>query len=185
VLERIGRGSRVYLANPLEVSALAFAEVLATVPARAGGFNADPSNYVQMLATLKPGDTLHLAAGTYAPTGSTPLPLSTLNGRPSQWITVTGPAADPPTAVFVASPDGCCNVVEITDSSYLAIDNLYIDGNHVNSAFGISAGGDASNLVHDIQIEGCTLVNMDTTETRPTSVSKTTASRGKRPPGVG
>src|ERR1700722_17883261 len=82
--------------------------VLAARTSRAADVNADPSNYTQLLGTLKPGDTLHLAAGTYAPTGSTPLSLSGLNGTPSQWITVTGPPADPPTAVFQASPDGCC-----------------------------------------------------------------------------
>jgi hypothetical protein len=129
--------------------------------ARAADVNADPSNYTQMLATLEPGDTLHLAAGTYAPTGSTPLPLSNLKGTASQWITVTGPAAEPPTAVFRASPDGCCDIVEITNSSYLAIENLYIDGNHVSGAFGISAKGGTSNLVHDIRVDGNTFVNID------------------------
>ncbi len=142
------------------VSVLAVVLLLET-PAHAADVNADPSNYVQMLATLKPGDTLHLAAGMYAPTGSTPLPIANLNGTASQWITVTGPAADPPTAVFRASPDGCCNIVDITSSSYLAIENLDVDGNHVNGAFGISAGGGTSNLVHDIRVEGCTLVNID------------------------
>ncbi|HEY6458818.1 MAG TPA: hypothetical protein VIY73_01670, partial [Polyangiaceae bacterium] len=135
--------------------------MLRAAPARAADVNADPSNYTKVLATLHPGDTLHLAAGKYAPTGSTPLPLSNLNGTASQWITVTGPATTPPTAVFDASPDGCCNVVEITNSSYLAIENLTVDGNHVNGAFGISAKGETSNLVHDIRVEGCTLVNMD------------------------
>lgn len=130
-------------------------------PAHAADVNADPSNYVSALATLKPGDTLHLAAGTYAPTGSTPLAISNLAGTASQWITITGPATDPPTAVFQASSDGCCNVVEITNSSYVAIENLYIDGMHVSGAFGISAKGETSNLVHDIQVEGCTLVDMD------------------------
>ncbi|HEX8793079.1 MAG TPA: MYXO-CTERM sorting domain-containing protein [Polyangiaceae bacterium] len=129
--------------------------------ARAADVNADPSNYTTALATLKPGDTLHLAAGKYAPMGSTPLPLSNLNGTSSQWITVTGPPADPPTAVFQASPDGCCNVVEITNSSYLAIENLYIDGMHVAGAFGISAKGETSNVVHDVRVESCTLVDMD------------------------
>jgi hypothetical protein len=140
---------------------LASAVVSLAMPAHATDVNADPSNYTQLLTTLKPGDTLHLAAGTYAPTGSTPLPLSNLQGTSSQWITVTGPPVDPPTAVFRASPDGCCDVVEITNSSYLAIESLYIDGNHVNSAFGISAKGETANLVHDIRIDSNTLVNID------------------------
>ena len=149
---------------PLLTALAALAALAATAiahPARAADVNADPSNYVQVLGTLHPGDTLHLAAGTYAPTGSTPLPLSNLNGTPSQWITVTGPAADPPTAIIQASPDGCCNIVEITRSSYLAVEHLLIDGNHVDSAFGISAKGGTSNLVHDIRIEDNTLVHID------------------------
>jgi len=144
------------------VASLVAASLLPSVRlARAADVNADPSNYKAALATLKPGDTLHLAAGTYAPMGSTPLPLSNLNGTASQWITVTGPSADPPTAVFQASPDGCCDVVEITNSSYLAIENLYVDGMHVDGAFGISAKGGTSNVVHDIRVESCTLVDMD------------------------
>jgi hypothetical protein len=129
--------------------------------ARAADINADPSNYATAVAMLKAGDTLHLAAGTYAPTGSTPLPLSNLQGTASQWITITGPATNPPTAVFQASPDGCCNIVELTNSSYLAIENLYLDGMHVAGSFGISAKGGTSNLVHDVLVESCTFVHMD------------------------
>lgn len=144
------------------VASLVAAWLLPSVQvARAADVNADPSNYTTALATLKPGDTLHLAAGTYAPMGSTPLPLSNLNGTSSQWITVTGPPTDPPTAVFHASPDGCCNVVEITNSSYLAIENLDLDGMHVAGSFGISAKGGTSNVVHDIRVESCTMVDMD------------------------
>src|SRR5579859_6796754 len=83
---------------------------------------ADPTDYVAKLGTLKPGDTLHLAADTYDT-----LAISNLNGTASQWITITGPAVDPPTAVIVASPDGCCNVVELTDSSFVALVNLKVD----------------------------------------------------------
>ncbi len=63
--------------------------------------------------------------------------------------------------MFQASPDGCCNIVEISNSSYVAIECLYLDGMHVAGSFGISAKGETSNLVHDIRIESCTLVNMD------------------------
>ena len=148
-------------ASPLVAAAIGTLVVLGSRSSRAADVDADPGNYTQVLGTLKPGDTLHLAAGTYAPTGSTPLSLSGLNGTPSQWITVTGPAVDPPTAVFQASPDGCCDVVEITNSSYLAIESLYVDGGHVNGAFGISAKGGTTNLVHDIEVESCTITNVD------------------------
>ena len=124
--------------------------------AAAATVQADPSNYVAKLGTLHPGDTLQLAAGTYVG-----LALSNLDGTASQWITVSGPAVDPPTAVIQASPSGCCNVVDITNSSFLAIENLLIDGNHVPSAFGISAGGGTANVVHDIRIDGNTIVHCD------------------------
>jgi MYXO-CTERM domain-containing protein len=153
--------SRIFCPRHTVAAVLASLVGSVSMPARAADVYADPSNYTQMLGTLKPGDILHLAAGTYAPTGSTPLPLSNLNGTSSQWITVTGPPAFPPTAVFRASPDGCCNIVEITNSSYLAIENLYVDGNHISGEFGISAKGGTSNLVHDIRVDGNRFVNID------------------------
>jgi MYXO-CTERM domain-containing protein len=130
--------------------------VLSARAAGAMDVMADHTDYVAKLATLKPGDTLHLAADTYDT-----LAISNLNGTASQWITITGPAADPPTAVIQASPDGCCDVVELTNSSFVALVNLKVDGNHVNSAFGVSAKGETGNLVHDVRIEGCTLVDID------------------------
>jgi hypothetical protein len=101
-------------------------------PVAAADLLAGPSNVQPRLALVKPGDTLHLAAGSYAG-----LALSNLNGTASQWIIVTGPDTDPPTAIVQGPSDGCCDVVEITDSSYLAIEDLQIDGNHVPSAFGV------------------------------------------------
>jgi Right handed beta helix region len=117
---------------------------------------ADTMNYQAKLATLQPGDTLQLAAGTYSG-----LVLSNLNGTSSQWITITGPAVDPPTAIIQAPASGCCNVVEIKNSSFLAVVSLQIDGNHVPGAFGVSTDGDMSNNVHDIRIEDCLIVNCD------------------------
>ena len=64
----------------------------------------------------------------------------------------------------MADPGPCCNTVEIQDSSYVAITNLTIDGNHVDGAFGLSAKGGASNRVHNIRVEGCTFINHDTSQ---------------------
>jgi hypothetical protein len=47
---------------------------------------ADPSDYRALLKTLKPGDMLSLAPGTYPR-----LPIIGLNGTASAWITITGP----------------------------------------------------------------------------------------------
>src|SRR5436190_13137362 len=78
---------------------------------------ADPSTYKALVSTLQPGDTLTLSAGTYV--GN--LNPSNLNGNPSAWITIQGPASGPP-AVFLA--DAFNNTVEISNCSYLAIRNL-------------------------------------------------------------
>jgi hypothetical protein len=51
--------------------------------------------------------------------------------------------------------------VEITKSSYVALRNLTIDGRGVDGAFGVSAKGGTSNLVHHIAIEGCTFLHHD------------------------
>ncbi len=110
---------------------------------------ADPTTYRDVVPTLQPGDVLTLAPGTYART----LPITGLNGTAAAWITIRGPAAGPP-AIFLADPGPCCNTVELTDTSYLALEHLVIDGNGVVGAFGISA---KAGLVHDIRIEGCTL----------------------------
>src|ERR1051325_11293636 len=92
---------------------LAAALLLFARNARAADVNGDPSTYKTLLAALKPGDTLHLAAGHYPL-----LALSNLNGNASAWITITGPASGAP-AVIDADPGPCCNTIEITNSSYL------------------------------------------------------------------
>jgi MYXO-CTERM domain-containing protein len=121
--------------------------------ASAGDKQADPATYAGIVAGLVAGDTLHLAAGTYTQR----LSLSQLNGTPSQWITITGPDSGPP-AIFVADAGPCCNTVEIADSSYLAIEHLTINGNHVDGAFGVSA---KQGVVHHIRVEGCDFLDHD------------------------
>ena len=130
------------------------AALLLLVPrlASAADKNADPSSYQSMLATLAPGDTLHLAAGTYHL-----LPLANLNGDTAHPITITGPSSGAP-AIIQADTGPCCNTIEISNSSFLVVRNLTVDGLHVAGAFGVSA---ASGSVHDITIEGCTFVNHD------------------------
>ena len=136
------------------VRAMLGAVVAVAPPAAAADINADPSTYNSLLPSLTPGDTLHLAAGHYPL-----LSISNMNGAPSAWITITGAPGDPPPTIVDADPGPCCNTVEITNSSYVAIENLTIDGHAIDGAFGISAKGGANNLVHDIRIEGCSLIN--------------------------
>lgn len=126
--------------------------LLAAVPAAARDLSATSSNYKAAVAALVPGDVLHLAAGDYGL-----LSIRNLNGTSTDWITIAGPDTGPP-ATFHADPGPCCNTVEIAESSYVALKNVTIDGGHVDGAFGISA---QSGVVHDILVEGCSLVNHD------------------------
>ncbi len=59
--------------------------------ANAGDINADPTSYKAALAMLKPGDTLHLAAGQYPP-----LVVSGLNGSAASPITIAGASGGEP-----------------------------------------------------------------------------------------
>jgi hypothetical protein len=109
-----------------------------------------PSTYRKVLPTLRPGDTLFLAAGTYPL-----LRISHLRGTPLQCIAVTGPPSGARTVIegTIGRP-----TVKIANSSYVAIKNLTIDSRGVPGAFGISADGGQSNITHHILIEGNTLV---------------------------
>src|SRR5258708_3559262 len=107
-------------------------------PAVAAVVSANPSNCRALLTTLKPGDTLNLAPGTYPR-----LNINGLNGAPDKWITITGPPSGP-TAIIIGEPE--YNTVEILNSSYLAIENLRIDSRGIPGAFGISARYHEENL---------------------------------------
>jgi hypothetical protein len=122
-------------------------------PGGAAVVNATPSNYGSLLNTLKPGDTLNLASGTYSR-----LNIRNLNGVPDAWITITGPLSGPP-AIIAGAPES--NTVEILNSSYLAIENLRIDSRGIPGAAGISARYHEENLTHHIRIEGNTLVGQN------------------------
>ena len=133
-----------------------FAAVICAVlcsTASAANIQADPGSYRKLLRTLKPGDTLVLSAGKYPR-----LPISKLNGTPDAWITITGPTSGAP-AVILGEPES--NTVEISDSSYLSIENLRIDSQGIPGAFGISARGHENNLTHHIRIEGNTFVGQN------------------------
>lgn len=111
--------------------------------------DADPSNYEAIVPTLVAGDTLNLAPGTY--TGN--LDIVGLAGTEASPITIAGPADG--SAVFVGN--GCCNTVELVDSSYVVVQNLTVDGQGLDGVFGVSAKG-ATNVVHHITIEGCRFI---------------------------
>lgn len=111
---------------------------------------ADASNYRALLPTLKPGDTISLAAGQYPR-----LPITGMNGTESAWITIAGPSSGPPAVIVGAEGH---NTVEIVNSSYVALENLRIDSRGIPGAFGISAKGGEENMTHHIRVEGNNLV---------------------------
>ncbi|MBE7490616.1 MAG: putative Ig domain-containing protein [Planctomycetes bacterium] len=114
--------------------------------------NADPSNYTTLLATLTPGDTLQLAAGTY----TNRLVINGLHGNSANWITIQGPATG--TATFNGVSGN--NTVSLRNCSYIAIRNIRVDclGLAVD---GIKAEGYTTtpHTVHNMLIEGVTIVN--------------------------
>ncbi len=123
-----------------------------SVDAFAVDVQATPADYKAKVNALQPDDVLHLAAGTYDH-----FSISGLNGTESEPITITGPDSGAP-ATIVADPGPCCNTVEISDSSYVILQHVTVDGNHVDGAFGVSA---KSGVVHHITIDGCHFINHD------------------------
>lgn len=117
---------------------------------QAATIDADPSNYETLRDSLQPGDTLRLAAGNYPL-----LYLRDINGTPEAWITVEGPETGAPAIV---NPDPanpfCCNLTELSNSSYLAVKNITFDSGGTDAIFGINSTG----INHDILIENCTFL---------------------------
>jgi hypothetical protein len=105
--------------------------------------------YQTLVGQLAPGDTLLLPAGNYG----NRLVLAGLNGTPSGWIVIQGPASGSPARITTSST--CCNTVQLDGTSYVAIRNLTIDSAGIDAIDGINAKG---NPTHDILIENCTLV---------------------------
>ena len=128
---------------------LLYTASLFPVLASAAVYNATPSTYVSMAGQLQAGDTLNLAAGMYGT-----LNINGRNGNPSAWITITGPASGPPA---ILTGKSCCNTVEITNSSYVALRNVTVDSKGLPGIFGVSCAG-ASNVSHHILLEGNTFI---------------------------
>ena len=121
--------------------------VLVAPAAGAGTIAADPSSYQAALGSLKPGDTLALAAGQYPL-----LVVSGLNGTAASPLTIAGAAG----GGTVIEGDASDNTIEIVSSSYVVLSGLTIDSKGLDGVFGVSAKGGTSNTVHHITIEGCT-----------------------------
>jgi hypothetical protein len=113
---------------------------------------ANPSNYKSLIPGLVPGDRLQLAAGTY----TQGLNLWYKNGEPGKCIVIEGPASGSP-AIFTGSDSW--NIVSFSDSSYIAVRNLTLDG--VGKA-GDGVKAEAGSVsVHHILIEGLSFKNFN------------------------
>jgi hypothetical protein len=116
---------------------ICFALLLASPFPSAAEIAANPTNYRVLLRKLEPGDTLKLAAGTYPR-----LRIDGVNGEPDAWITISGPQSGPPAVIQAAIQETIrADVIDINNSSYLAIENLRIDSRGIEGAFGIAAHG--------------------------------------------
>lgn len=113
-----------------------------TVPERV--LAADPGSYLTQVASLQPGDLLQLAPGTY----TQGLTFFEHHGEPGRCIVVEGPASGAP-AVFTGRD--CCNTVSISNSSYLVVRNLELDGQG-RWGDGVKAEG-TSDYAHHITLE--------------------------------
>ena len=134
-------------------NSVASAVAQATTPGATGTvIQANPSNYLQLLDTLKPGDTLQLAAGNYgvtssgADTSDVPgLPIFDLNGTEAQPITIAGPTSGAPAKLLGR---GTHNTIRLDNASYVIIRDLEVDGRDLGGD-GVSAQG----VVHHITLE--------------------------------
>ena len=96
---------------------------------------ANPRTYLALLPTLRAGDTLLLAPGTYDNADAPPgLPIFDLHGTAAAPITITGPEGGP-RPVFVGRATH--NTVRIANASHVVVRNLDIDGRNL--------GGDGVN----------------------------------------
>lgn len=134
------------------LSAPSIAASVTTLAPAGTVIQANPGNYLDLLARLQPGQTLQLAAGRYGvdangkDTAQVPgLPIFNLNGTAAAPIVITGPTSGPP-AVLVGR--GTHNTVRLSNASHIIVRHLDIDGRDLRG-FGVRAEG----VTHDITLE--------------------------------
>jgi Right handed beta helix region len=98
----------------------------------------NPTNYLTLLRSLNPGETLFLAPGIYRGTqNGSGLPIFHLKGVAGKPILISGPESGP-RPVFYASVTR--NTIRIADASYVTIRNLDLDGRNLD-VDGVKAEG--------------------------------------------
>lgn len=116
-----------------------------TPPATGQIVVADPQTVSSLMSSLKAGDHLQLKPGTYSA-----LYLSNMHGTVSNWIVIESQDRNN-LAVIDGNPNS--NNIELTQSTYVALRGLKLDGMNNDASFGISASG-ADGTTHDIFVEG-------------------------------
>ena len=106
-----------------------------------------PSDYLPLLAGLRAGDHLLLAAGTYR----NGLDLRGLHGAPGKPIVIEGPADR--SARFLGQPGR--NTVELRDVSHLELRNLTLDGLNTPGVDGVKSHA----VTHHVTLENLEIVN--------------------------
>jgi hypothetical protein len=119
-------------------------------------FQAGPSTYRALLATLMPGDTLLLTPGEYPR-----LRIADLHGAPGRCITISRPAG-PARAVIVGEAGH--RTVEIVDSSYVVVKDLVIDSRNIPGADGVKAPATGRSPPHHIVLDGNLIIGAGATQ---------------------
>ena len=100
---------------------------------------ANPTNYLQLVRKLQPGDTLALASGKYL----RGLPLRNLRGTPGKPIVIRGTGNN---VILLGRPGS--NTMDISDCSHIEIRNLTFDGQNVRNIDAIKAAGGSGGVHH-------------------------------------
>lgn len=121
---------------------------------------ADPGNYLGLVETLRPGDTLSLAPGVYGidangqDTETVPgLSVFGLNGTAAAPIVITGPESGRPAILLGRSTH---NTVRLANSSYVIVRNLHINNRRLGAAAVATQG-----ITHHIVIENLTIEGLN------------------------
>ena len=123
-----------------------------TAPAEARQLSGNPSNYLDLVRSLQPGDTLVLEPGIYNDPNDAPgLPFFGIRGEPGNPIIVMG-AIEESRPVFQGRSTH--NTVRFDNASYIEIRHIEIDGRDLGGD-GINAQGVSHHItLEDIVIDG-------------------------------
>jgi hypothetical protein len=116
------------------------------VDAQSKTYYGNPNNYLTLLRSLAPGDTLFLEPGVYDDSNDVPgLPFFNLHGKSDKPIVITGPQNGLRPIFWGRSTH---NTVRFDNASFIEIHNIEIDGRNLGGD-GVKAQG----MAHDILLD--------------------------------